>query len=205
MDTVEIIKIEDFEICFQWLRYAYLENSDKKIRPYLNAKISTRKFETKDVLPTSYYALNDHLNYLVNLESKFSDKNLSIFNLPGIVYYRCDGIIKAIAPPFVEIYPENCFGNEDILVKSLQDGVHRFLLAKRMSINQKCILIDNKMADTNYLPYAIPNNWDEVVIYNKVPKIKKNYRREDNYSYMRPLSALFDKSIVSSWSDYGRT
>lgn len=198
---IQLIKLEDLDIGFKRLKNAPLEECDSLIYEYKMASMTTKTFSMSQVKPTTYYLLESNINNIIELEKVFRTKySIDIFNLSTIVYFKLYGQIKAIAPPFIEEY----FEEDGEKVVSLQDGAHRFYVASKMKRKVNCIFIKNHHAKIKYLPYARPNSWDNVVIYNQVPKIKKNYRRELKYSYMRPLQSLFDPKIIKDWSDYNR-
>jgi len=204
IEKLELIIIEEFFVGFERLKRAPLENArGQKIFEYENKLIETRNFNFNDVLPTTCYALFDNLSFQTELRTKLNTSfGIELFDLPGIVYLKINGVVKGLVPPFVERYTEPGLGNEAIL--TLQDGTHRFMVARKFGLPIKCIFIDNINAHQSFLPYALPNSWREIMIYDRPPKNKKKYRRVDKYSFMRPLSAIFNKEIVSDWADYGR-
>jgi len=200
--NVKIKKIEDFEIGFKRLKNAQLELAESEIvYDYKKASIGLSNLDINEVAPTSFYALRNKLMFQDVLRNKLIvDYKIDLFNLPGILYLEIDNKIVGLAPPFVEVYKEE---NGEI-VRALQDGVHRFLLARKFGLVQKCIVIDNSKTNCKYLPYAYPNSWEEVCLGDYVPTIKKRYRRQVPNSFMRPLCSIFDQKLVLDWSDYGR-
>ncbi len=203
MTDIKIKKIEDFEIGFKRLKNAKLELAgEENIYEYLRARIFLSKLALNDVSPCSFYALRPNLEFQKILWEKLMEKfRIELFDLPGILYLEIDGRSVGLVPPFVEIYKEE----NGINTLTLQDGIHRFLLARDFGIKQKCIIIQNDFADKRYLPYAYPNSWKEVSIVDKVPAVKRRFRRKDPYSFMRPLKAIFDTKLVQDWADYGRS
>lgn len=198
---MEILKIENFSKGFDRLKYAKLELAGNlDLYEYKSAEFLTDSFAYDVVSPTTYYALNTHLEFQKKLKKDLTTVGIDLFNLPGIVYFKTNNRIYGLVPPIIEIY-EEIDGKDNY---ALQDGVHRFLLAKQFGVMQKCIVIINKNANRDFLPYAHTNTWEEVILCDKVPSVKKNYRRHPNYSFMRPLRSIFDESMSIAWSDYGR-
>lgn len=70
----------------------------------------------------------------------------------------------------------------------LKDGIHRTALARELGETIRVVIISG--ADRRVLPYAYPNQWSQVRIYDEKPKFKKFYRRPDPYTLMRPLKVL---------------
>ena len=202
MGKLRLIKIEDFELGFARLKEAKLELAGgEDLYEYKKAEFEIKNFDQAEVFPSSFYALKSRMEFLKLYKARlWSDLKIDLFHLPGILYLRDGDKIFGLVPPIVEIYPEE----DGVITAVLQDGIHRILLAKEMSEELDCLRIINKKADLNYLPYAYPNSWEAVNLVDKVPEIKKKYRRILHYSFMRPLSSIFDQKIVSHWADYGR-
>lgn len=202
MLDIEIIKIENFEIGFERLKKAKLELAgNMELFEYLHARFALQSLAIDQVSPSTFYALENRLEFQRVFYKSLSETcNLDLFDLPGIIYFRLNGLLRGLVPPIIEIYEQ--IAAEDNY--ALQDGVHRFLLAEELGLPQKCIVINNKTANKEYLPYAFTNSWDRVKILKKPPLIKKHFRRELNYSFMRPLADIFDKSLIDKWADYGR-
>lgn len=202
MDKLRLIKTENFDLGFVRLKEAKLELAGvQDIYEYKKAKFEIINFDCTEVFPSSFYALKSRLEFLRLYKAKlWDDLKIDIFHLPGILYLAEGDKIFGLVPPIVEVYPEEDGG----IATVLQDGLHRVLLAEEMNEELDCLTIVNKKADPNYLPYAYQNSWEMVNLVDKIPEVKKNYRRLSHYSFMRPLSSIFDKSLVADWSDYGR-
>lgn len=202
-DKLRLIKIEDFELGFNRLKNAKLEQAgDLDLFEYQNAEIGLADLTMHDFLPCSYYALRSRLEFQREYRERLlSDLNLDLFRVPGIAYIKDGENVFGLVPPFVERYKEE--NGESVSV--LQDGVHRFMLSAELGIKIRCILINNINCDRRYLPYAYPNLWEELKLVDEIPDIKKRYRREQKYSFMRPLSSVFDTGLTGKWADYGRT
>ncbi|MEK9200507.1 MAG: hypothetical protein AAB909_00875 [Patescibacteria group bacterium] len=201
-DQLKLINIEDFDLGFNRLKNAKLELSgDLDLFEYQNAEIGLADLTMQDLLPCSYYALKSRLEFQREYRERLlRELGLDLFRLPGIAYIKDGEKVFGLVPPFVESYPEE----SGEIVSVLQDGVHRFLLSAELGIKIKCILIKNVNCDRRYLPYAHPNSWEELKLIDELPSIKKRYRREPKYSFMRPLSSIFDSNLIGSWADYGR-
>ena len=202
MSNIELIKIEEFETGFQRLRNARLELSGGlELYEYKSAIFTLENLKQSEVSPSTFYALNSLLEFQQYLEKLFLETlNIDLFNLPGIIYFKLNEKVYGMVPPIIEVYEETD-GKDNY---ALQDGVHRFLLAAQQDKPIKSIVIKNKNCNKEYLPYAFTNTWKEVGLYNAVPLPKKNYRREEKYSFMRPLQSIFDLNLIHSWADYGR-
>jgi len=196
-----VIMKEPFNNGFDRLKAAPLENSDVRIFPYQDARITTELLIADEIMPTSYYALSSRLDFQIEFRQKLLEDGIDLFNLQDIFYFQENGITRGLIPPIVEVYEEPEIGRR---VRALTDGLHRMSLSREMRIPQRCIVIENINRDERCLPYAIPNSWEEVGVYDEVPPVKKNYRRIPPYSYMKPLTSIFDPSLRVIWSDYGR-
>ena len=199
---LKLVKVEDFKVGFERLRQAKLEQADEDVYPYKYSAFETRRMQPDGVLPSSYYVLTARLSFQEALRVRLNEIGIDLFNLPGIVYFEVGDKLRGLVPPIIEVYPEPEFSGQT--VASLQDGLHRMFMAKTIGgVPQTYIVIEN--ADRRYLPYAIPNSWDEVHVYENVPFLKKRFRQVDKpYSNMRPLCSLFDPDMDVVWADYGR-
>lgn len=201
LEAIKLIKIEDFEVGFDRLRKAPLENAgDQVIYDYAQANIGLADLDCKTVLPSTYYALKQNLDTQRELRNNLlAQHQLEVFNLPGIMYLMLGNKTIGLTPPFVETYIEE--NGEKVTV--LQDGVHRFLLAQELGLKQQCIFVQNLATDRKYLPYAYSNSWKQVILGDEVPAVKKHYRRNPPYTFMQPLRQIFDSSIANK-TEYGR-
>ncbi len=195
LKNITIYRIEPMENALARLRSAPLDNAgDEKIYVYSNADFAIRSIDPDVLNPTSYYVLREGLEFQRWLRWYFLEKyGIDTLFLPGIIHMETDDGYESMAPPFIEVYEENIFPqNSGQLLRTnfsvLLDGVHRAMIARENGISMSCIVVKN--ADTTYLPYAYPNAWSEVKVFDSVPPVKKFYRREERYSYVRPLYAL---------------
>lgn len=202
MLDIKILKIEEFEKGFNRLRKAKLElTGTQDIFDYRKSKIYVSKTSPLTIKPCTFYALNKNIEFQKNLRlSLLKQHKIELFDLPGIMYLEISNKKIGLVPPFVEIYNEE----NNKIIKSLQDGIHRYLLAIELGISPQTIFIDNSNSKIKYLPYAYPNSWQKVKICSSVPLVKKKYRYPDPYSFMRPLSSIFDKKLIEDWADYNK-
>jgi hypothetical protein len=202
MLDIKILKIEEFKNGFERLRNAKLElTGTQDIFDYRKSKIYISKTNPLTIKPCTFYALNKNIEFQKTLrDSLFKQHKIELFDLPGIMYLEISNKKIGLVPPFVEIYNEE----NNKIVKSLQDGIHRYLLAIEQGIQPQTIYIDNSNCKIKYLPYAYPNSWHKVKIGDSVPSVKKKYRYSEPYSYMRPLSSIFDKKLINEWADYNK-
>lgn len=214
MATLE--RIEPIEKAFARLRESTLEEAgNEDIFIYRHASMRIADFLPDELNLTSLYVLNDHIESLRALRAEFIDRyGIDILQMLYILHIRTeDGRLVSMAPPFVEIYKETVRvipRNGDRLpetlslqVPILKDGIHRAWIAREEGIPIKCIVIRGALED--YPPYAYPNAWDQVQLYDtKPPAIKKFYRRQTQHSYMRPLRALRQIGDTPPPREYGR-
>ncbi len=197
-EQLRIIKVEDFETGFDRLRKARLENAGgQTIYNFTNANFNLANFAYTDILPSTFYGLHRNLAFQRELRQVLLGQNIDSFNLPGLIYFSVGEKITGLGPPIVERYTEE---NGEV-VTALQDGIHRFLLARELNVMVNCIFIDD--ISMEYLPYAYPNAWAEVVLQDQVPAVKKKYRRSDHYTFLHSFKSIFDKSIENK-AEYGR-
>ncbi|MBI2122289.1 MAG: hypothetical protein HYT98_04175 [Candidatus Sungbacteria bacterium] len=85
----------------------------------------------------------------------------------------------------------------------MKDGIHRAYDAYRNNESILCIVVSRALAEPR--PYAYPNAWDEIKVCDKIPLVKKYYRRKDPYTFMRPLTALRQTGEAQVLPQWGRT
>jgi len=207
--------IEPIEEAFVRLRAAPMDKTGgEKILVYEHAELSVRDVDLDLVSPTSLYALEENLAFQRELrEHLLATEGIDTLYLPGVLRLRGpDGVI-GMAPPVVEIYQDTVsvspqegdqVHDKPIVMDFaiLLDGIHRGILAREVGVTLRCVVIQHALL--GLLPYAHPNSWDEVRVCKTVPAVKKRYRRQDNYSFMRPVKYLGQVSGNAPVTQYGR-
>lgn len=212
--NVAVKRVIPFAEAFAHLREAPLDAADRPIHIYRNARIRLVEFFPDELNLSSLYLLREKLDLQKRLK-RFLLGNFGIdtYNLPGILVLETETGIEIMAPPFVEIYEETVSliskKNDNsppvstvLKIPILKDGFHRAALAKDEGLPIKCVLVSG--ASGEYLPYAYPNHWNEAGIFDKVPGVKKHYRRQDPYTFMRPLRALKKMGNEATPTEWGR-
>jgi hypothetical protein len=198
---VTLERIEPIEQAFARLRAAPLEAAgDEQIRIYENAVMRITDFFPDELNLTALYVLKPQLKLLRDLRAELIRRyDIDVLRLSAVLQLRThDGQLFGMAPPFVEIYEEEVQivpfpGDREppppflMKVPVLKDGMHRAWLAREENIPIRCVVVHGAL---RYGTYAYPNQWSQVHVHDEKPAQKKYYRRQKQYSYMRPLSAL---------------
>lgn len=214
MITIE--KIEPIEKAFTRLRRAPLEEAgDEEILIYQNASMHLADFMPDELNPTSLYVLKDQLEFLRIIRGQILDRyQIDILQLSSILHLRSeDGRLLGMAPPIVEIYEETVrivplAGDRrppatlSLQTPILKDGIHRAWIAREEGLVLRCVVVHGALK--GYQPYAYPNAWSQVQIHDSKPKHKKFYRRQNPYSFMRPLKALRQTENTPPLPEWGR-
>lgn len=213
---------EPIEEAFGRLKIAPLEAAgEEKIIIYKNANLRLGEFFPREVNPTSLYVLSHSLRLIRQMRAQLVDRyQIDILQLTSILHIRDgDGELDkydkviGIAPPFVEIYEEiiqiiphpedRCPpGPLPLQIPILKDGIHRAWIAKELGVKLSCIVASGALK--KHLPYAYPNDWLQVRVYDKKPEQKKYYRRQNPYSFMRPLRVLRQTSDTPPPPEWNR-
>jgi len=214
--TIE--KIEPLDKAVARMRLTPLDGTmrDEEIKVYLHAHIRLGEFFAGELNPTSLYVLKNQLSLLRDMRHQLLNRyNIDILQLDSILHIRNDkGELFGMAPPVVEIYEEDVMivprkgdrsppGVLSLLIPILKDGIHRMYIAYYDRVPVKCIVI--RGAAKEHLPYAYPNEWKDVMIFDAKPEVdqKKYFRRQERYSYMRPLRALRQTGDEPAAPEYG--
>ncbi len=202
------------EEAFAWLRNAPLEETDgQEICLYKDARIVLAHFFPEELNLTSLYIVKEKLEFQRRLRKHLLGYGIDTLNLSEVIHLRTPEGIMAMAPPFTETYEERVIivpkdGDRDppegrfVQLRVLKDGIHRATLARELGLQIRCIAVSS--ADPAHLPYAYPNSWDEVGVYDSVPAVKKFYRRQNPYSFMRPIKVLRQVGDKPPAAEYGR-
>lgn len=183
------------------VKNAVLENAcGEQIEFYKNALLRLTEFHPDELNPTSLYALRKHIDFQRELrECLLRVYGIDTLLLASVLHLKVDGKVEGMIPPYVEISEERVRlvpkegdrsppAEQILKVPLLLDGLHRVLLARELKMPVRCIV--SSSTDRSYLHCAYPNTWAEVVLSDEVPKEKKYYRRQERYSFMRPLDIL---------------
>jgi len=214
MITLE--RIESIEKAFARLKAASLEAANgEEIFIYRNATMRLAEFLPEEINPTSLYVLRDQLELLRKIRKQLIDRyRIDILQLSSTIHLKTeDGRLLGMAPPLVEIYEESVQiisqqGDRSpppmllLQVPILKDGIHRAWIAREEKSAIRCIVVHGALK--TYLPYAYPNAWAQVQVYDIKPENKKFYRRQNLYSYMRPLRVLRQTGDTPPLPEWGR-
>ena len=211
---VTIAKRFPIEQGFKAIRQATLENAgDEEVFFYKSANLRLAEFLPEELNPVSLYLLEKNLDIQRTLrEHLLENYGIDTLHLREILHLKTENGLVAMIPPYAEIseevlklIPQN--GDREpaertsIKVPIIPDGLHRATLAQELGETLTCIVASN--LDTLRYPYAsYPVSWSEVKVYQETPKVKKFYRRQDPYTYMRPLDAL--RLLKPTEVEYGR-
>lgn len=215
--NVELVGRKPIEIAFERLRAAPLEAAgDEEIFLYRDATMRLGDFHPDELNLTSLYVLEPNLAIQRDLHRTLLERyDIDTFGLSEVLHLKTGAEIIGMAPPVVEIYEETVHivprpGDRMppiplvLKIAIVKDGIHRVTLARELGKMLRCIVISG--ADQWILPYAYPNHWGQVQIYptkDAVP-LKKFYRREDPYSFMRPLKVLWQVGYTPTASQWNR-
>ncbi|MEK7560141.1 MAG: hypothetical protein AAB522_02485 [Patescibacteria group bacterium] len=214
--NITIEKVEPIEKAFERLKNAALEvTNGENILIYQNATMRVSDFFPKELNLTSLYVLKNQLDFIKRLRDYLQNRyQIDILNLSSILHLKTeDGKIIGMAPPVVEIYQEtvqiiplpqdkNPPEKSLVQVAILKDGVHRGFVANEKNELMRCIVIHGALSE--HMPYAYPNEWSKVKIFEAKPEQKKFYRRQNPYTFMRPLKALRQTSDTPPPPEWGR-
>lgn len=224
---VEEITLErelPLEQAFGALREATLEEAgDRQIFFYRDATLRLEALWPENLNPAAMYLLEEKLDFQRKLRRHLLDRyGIDTLRLSSVLHLRTrdpktnEWKIESMVPPYVEISEETLrllHGRADrkpperqiLRIPILIDGLHRARIALEEELPLNCIVASGSY-DTNYLYASYPVHWSQVKIYDEVPKLKKHYRRQDKYSFMRPLEALrlTDKGAAGVGGEYGR-
>lgn len=201
VEDIVLVGMTPLEEAFARLRAAPLEAAGgEEIFIYRDAKMRLGEFWPDELNPTSLYVLKENLEIQRLLRAHLLyTYGVDTFKLSEVLHLETPEGIIGMAPPVVEIYEETVHiipGPNDRLppiprilkIPILKDGIHRAYLARKERVPMRCIIISG--ADSAFLPYAYPNHWTEVWLFDQKPPLKKHFRRPEPYSFMRPLKVL---------------
>lgn len=210
---VRLVNVLPVDDAFERLRNAPLEAAgDEEIFLYRYARMRIADIVPDEVNPTSLYVMRDLLETQRALrEHLLAEYEIDTLRLTKVLHLETKNGPLGMAPPVVEIYEENVRilprpGERTppdlrIRIPILKDGIHRGFLARELGVTLSCVLIHG--ASDSVRPYAYPNHWSDVRIYDAKPEVKKYYRREVPYSFMRPLKVLRqigDGPVQAQWN-----
>ena len=197
---VTVERIEPIEIAFERLRNAPLQaTGGREVFSYKNAVMRLADFYPQELNPSTLYIIKERLETQRALRQALLEQyQIDSFRLPGILHLNISGGSFSLAPPFVEVYEETVQiirreGDRApprgiVNVALLVDGSHRAWIAREEKTTIRCAVV--RGASREYLQYAYPNAWSDIVICTNPPKNKKHYRRKDPYTFMSPLSVF---------------
>lgn len=211
--NVTLERIIPIAEAFERLRKAPLDAAgDEKILVYEHADMRLADFYPDDLNPTSLYVLRKNLEVQRCLRQIVLERyGIDTLDLTAVLCLKTSEGIIGLAPPVAEIYEERVqilpkegdrepLPTQNLRVLMLKDGMHRAWLAREEGRHIRCVLIRGARHDC--APYIYPNEWSQVCLVDAVPPLKKYYRRQNIYSFMRPLRALRqvdDTSVPVQW------
>jgi hypothetical protein len=154
------------------------------VYPYAEATISLVELAYSEVRPTSLYVVASNLETQRQLTSDLEQAGYDPLSLAGGLLIAGETDTVGLIPPIVEETPEDGM--------YILDGMHRTYLGRQAGRTVfTAIHIANVRADC---PAAVlPNEWSEIIEYDKVPKDpskKRRYRGSDPLSLRRDFSAI---------------
>lgn len=202
-----------FSTAFNAARNSPLEEAgDKKVLFYRNADFRLVDYFADELNPVALYILKKNLDFQFQLrEYLLRIYGVDTLQLPGVLHLRQGDKIVGMIPPYVEIARENVSlvprdgdrqppARQTLQVPLLIDGFHRVWLARELGLPVKCLVVRNTDQDYPYASYPVA--WSDVKVHDEVPKVKKYYRRQDPYTFMRPLDVL--RCLPPGDKEYGR-
>ena len=212
---IRIERVVPLEEGYQRLRQAPLDAAgEASIRVYQDAVMRLGTFCPKELNPTSLYVLRSNLEVQLALREQLLDRyGIDTLKLSSLLHLRDGTMVTGMAPPFVEIYDEQVQiiakpGDRTppqpfwLRIPILKDGIHRAWLAEEFGMPMHCIVVHG--APREHLPYIYPNEWSQVSVYDAVPPQKKFYRRQEPYTFMRPLRVLRQTEAITPPPQWGR-
>lgn len=167
---------------------------DRSLFPYRDATVGLVPMRQADLVPIATYMLNERLAATLELFDAFMSRFcFGLFDLAGLMKFRYNSSdIQVIAPPVVETHNGAVSGDSGN-VNMLVDGLHRFVTAKRVGLDQVRVL------QTGEVPYpliALPVAWDSVVEYHEPPPpdLKRIYR------FRRLADVPEDVARLTNWA-----
>jgi hypothetical protein len=201
---IAIEKIEPIEDAFVRLRAAPLDAAgDEQVFIYKDAGMRLADLAPEEANPSSLYVLKPQLALLRDMRKELLDRyGIDILHLSSVLHLKtADGQVLGMAPPFVEVYEETVNivprpGDQhppnalSIRIPIFKDGMHRAWIAREEGETVRCIVVSGALK--THLPYAYPNAWSQVKEYNSKEEreTKKFFRRQEPYTFLRPLRAL---------------
>jgi hypothetical protein len=175
--NVTCAKVKPWEDFVRLMRNVPLVG-DASTHPYEQSTISRIVLNIDQIQPLSLYALCGQVDRLAGLEVDLRERcGIDLFDLEGIVEFTTsDGVTHRMSPPVVETGIDNTY----ILV----DGLHRCIVARKLGRDSVCVAAVDAV---KYPLIAMPVEWDDVLIVNKVPEphLKRRYRHVDANSWRR--------------------
>lgn len=171
-------------------RVSMLKND--KLYPYINAKMELTDFALDEVHPAQRYLLSSELEKVQHLEWELNNYDCSLFDIDGYLTITTD--VNGddpidVLPPIVEAQIEG----DGIVVRVINDGMHRFYSSHLFWKTCRCVLITGSAVP--YYAYPIPEGWEKVEILagDVVPAgyLKKWHRIADNKQHYRNFNSAF--------------
>lgn len=205
LDRIQSIALErelPLEQAFEAARGAMLEKADgKEIFFYRNATFRLETLWPENLNPASLYLIKKNLDFQRELRRYLLEQyGIDTLRLDSVLHLQTAEGMKGMHPPYVEISEERLRllpGPEDrnppekqtLRVPIIIDGLHRARIAMEEGLPLNCVVCSGAY-DANYLYTSYPVHWSQVKVYDEVPPVKKFYRRQQQYSFMRPLEAF---------------
>jgi len=174
------------------------------VKVYQSAEISFREVNPLEVNLTTFYLLEQNLQFQRELRDYLRKKNgIDTLHLDQAYELKNEkGEIWTITPPIIEVTPrtvkfipkpeEISYPDQVTLqIPVVNDGAHRVWMAKESNEKFMAIYISGALAE--YPFYAHPNEWSRVRIVETVPtkkEDKKMYSQPNCYGLYRDFGSL---------------
>jgi len=195
-----ILEIDSFKQIRPLIRTIKLRNDPiPGFFPYLRSQISLVEMEIDSLSPCALYVLQPNLDLITYLRNTFLELyGIDILYLneenTRITYNYMEQIDCVISPPIVEVSIDD--GPEPVPI--LIDGLHRVMLARSLELNTVNVI---KIEHIACPLIALPVGWEEVKIYDSVPReeLKRRYRfknREELIQWPRSSYANYERFLT---------
>lgn len=196
------------------LKHARLENTgEQKVYFYKHTEIRLASMHPEELNPVALYLLRKNFQVQRALrEHLLNEYGIDTLSLSEVLHLRTESGLIGMIPPYVEISEEVVSflpregdrlppEKQTLCAPLLIDGLHRAYLARELGVSVGCLVVRNTPKEYPYAAY--PCSWNQVILGDEVPKVKKFYRRQDPYTFMRPLDVLRQLPKTDT-PEYGR-
>lgn len=188
------------------------ESGDQHVLLFRDAEIRLVEFYPDELNPVALYAKKENLDFQRKLRKHLLRKyGVDTLALTEVLHLRTEKGLVGMIPPYTELSEEDLSliaregdrppqERQTLRLQLLIDGLHRGLIAREEGVSITCLSVRNIPRSHPYPAY--PCGWEQVVVGDEVPPLKKYYRLQDKYTFMRPLDAL--RLLPKTETEYGR-